>query len=495
MSETALEARLENAVERAGRLPNLATAVHVLELSEDNVAGFSEVAKFIASAPVLSAGLMRTANSPLFASRRKIENLRQALSLLGINAAVTLALSLSLMAHDPGESIDGKRFWRRALVSALVARALAVQLHVHEPEVFFQAAVLQDIGQLVLEKSDPRLYADILRRARSHQALVTEETNVLGFDHAQVGAHLLKRWGISEKLCQAVRCSHHAQPQRDDGLGQLDNCVYLSRSLAEFWLSVDGGKVDIRAVAHETEALLGLTPDDFHQTQARIAEWIPQYADMFDVRLNTPGILAALLQRSDECELLPAPSVEPAEPAPPPRPPKPPKPVVHPHPGPAGPPNLLDERHLLAIVKHEFEAARLGGWPLSVCRLTLDSLKEVRARLGEEAGEKLQWDTAQHVRNRLRPTDFVASSTKNGITLVLPGTSDDNADVVIERLRVVSPGQAERPEFSIGVVTYLKDSPGSCGIDSVRDLLAAVDRANYVARIVGGNRTFRYRCV
>ncbi|WP_083250844.1 sensor domain-containing diguanylate cyclase [Acidihalobacter aeolianus] len=391
--------------------------------------------------------------------------------------------------------MDGKRFWRRSLVSALVARALAVQLQVHEPEVFFQAGVLQDIGQLVLEKSDPDLYADILRRTKSHEKLVTEETNVLGFDHAQVGAHLLKRWGISEKLCQAVRCSHHAQPQRDDGIGQLDNCVYLSRNLAEFWLSVDGGKVDIRAVAQETEALLGLTPEDFHQTQARIAEWIPQYADMFDVSLNSPGILAALLQRSDECELLLPASIETAEPLS--QPLTRPRPVMHQNtaPRPSGPPDLLDERHLLAILKHEFEAARLGGWPLSVCRLSLDTLKEVRERQGGEACEKMQWDAAQYIRNQLRPTDFVSSAPKNGIALVLPGTGADNAEVVTERLRIGSPGLPQNTRFSIGVFTYVEDSPDGCGIEGVRDLLAAADRANYVARVMGGNRTFRYRCV
>ncbi len=69
----------------------------------------------------------------MYASRRQIDNLRQAVNLLGFNTAITLALSFSLEPPDNGGYVDKQAYWRRSLASGVaalvsIARGLTEQM-------------------------------------------------------------------------------------------------------------------------------------------------------------------------------------------------------------------------------------------------------------------------------------------------------------------------------------------------------------------------------
>ena len=120
-----------------------------------------KVAKVLSMDSALSTKVLRIANSPLYAQRRKSENLRQALVVLGLNATLTLALSFSLVKSlraGKANGIDYPLYWRRALVAATAARALADALRQPMAEEIFLAALLQDVGILALDQAVPDLY-------------------------------------------------------------------------------------------------------------------------------------------------------------------------------------------------------------------------------------------------------------------------------------------------------------------------------------------------
>ncbi len=78
-------------------LPSLpAVAVKIIELANDPDADIGAVCQYISMDPVLSAKLLRTANTPLYKSRRIATNIRQAVSILGTHTVLVIALSFSL---------------------------------------------------------------------------------------------------------------------------------------------------------------------------------------------------------------------------------------------------------------------------------------------------------------------------------------------------------------------------------------------------------------
>ncbi len=127
-------------------------ATHIIELARDPDIEMGKVAKALSMDSALSTKILRIANSPLYAQRRKSENLRQALVVLGLNATLTLALSFSLV-----KSLRTGKVERHQLSALLAPRAASPQpprarsrdaMHQSMAEEIFLAALLQDVGML-----------------------------------------------------------------------------------------------------------------------------------------------------------------------------------------------------------------------------------------------------------------------------------------------------------------------------------------------------------
>src|ERR1700693_3572027 len=102
-----------------------AIAQQIIALAGDPHVDISQVAAVISRDPGLAVKLLRVANSALYSRHRKSTNLRQALVVLGLHGATTLALGLSLVGTYKGlesNGVDYDRYWRRAILSASAAR-------------------------------------------------------------------------------------------------------------------------------------------------------------------------------------------------------------------------------------------------------------------------------------------------------------------------------------------------------------------------------------
>ena len=182
-------------------------ATHIIELAQDPEIEMGKVAKALSMDSALSSKVLRIANSPLYAQRRKSENLRQALVVLGLNATLTLALSFSLVKSLRGAKSNGlnyKFYWRRALLAATAARALGDAMRQTLAEEIFLAALLQDVGMLALDQAVPDLYRDGEKLQRDHAALAEHEKKRLQADHAYVGGWLMRTWNLPERLYRAM---------------------------------------------------------------------------------------------------------------------------------------------------------------------------------------------------------------------------------------------------------------------------------------------------
>jgi len=182
-------------------------ATHIIELAQDPEIEMGKVAKALSMDSALSSKVLRIANSPLYAQRRKSENLRQALVVLGLNATLTLALSFSLVTSLRGAKPNGlnyKFYWRRALLAATAARALGDAMRQTLAEEIFLAALLQDVGMLALDQAVPDMYRDGEKLQRDHAALAEHEKKRVQADHAFVGGWLMRTWNLPERLYHAI---------------------------------------------------------------------------------------------------------------------------------------------------------------------------------------------------------------------------------------------------------------------------------------------------
>ena len=149
--ELSIPVELERELNACTNLPTLpAVALKIIEVSKDPDISLHEVSAIISSDPAIAAKLLKVANSSLYSQRRSLSNLREALTLLGFNASLTIALSFSLLLSLVGEK-KNEDYWKRSIISASIAKMLGMKLRVIKLEDLFLASLLQDIGVLVLQ--------------------------------------------------------------------------------------------------------------------------------------------------------------------------------------------------------------------------------------------------------------------------------------------------------------------------------------------------------
>src|SRR5271166_1774568 len=203
-------------------------ATHIIELARDPDIEMGKVAKALSMDSALSMKILRSANSPLYAQRRKSENLRQALVVLGLNATLTLALSFSLVKSLRGgkaNGLDYPLYWRRALLAGTAARAFADALRQSHAEDFFLAGLLQDVGMLALDRALPDLYRNTEEMQRNHRAVSEHEKTRLKCDHAEIGARAMRSWNLPERLWRAIGNSHKVDQTTSTDPGEImDRC-------------------------------------------------------------------------------------------------------------------------------------------------------------------------------------------------------------------------------------------------------------------------------
>ena len=241
--DVAIPPEIERFLSSCARLPSLPSVViKIIDASKDPDISLGDVADILRVDPALSAKLLRIANSPLYAKRREISNLRDALSLLGLNAALTISLSFSLVKSlnntEDASDDNYENFWKRSILSATIARQIGLILKLPNLEDFFLASLLQDIGILALYCSSSECLDDTTSR---NPTIIDNELIKLGVDHSDIGAWLLKSWNLPEKLYNAVLCSNSPNIKRTETCEDeiFYQCIRLSGELSSIWLDED----------------------------------------------------------------------------------------------------------------------------------------------------------------------------------------------------------------------------------------------------------------
>jgi diguanylate cyclase (GGDEF)-like protein len=455
----------------------------------------AKVAQAVGRDPAMTAKILRIANSAFYAQRRPSQNLRQALVIIGLNAALTLALSFSLVSSMRAlrpVGIDYPRFWRRALLAATAARTFSESIKVGHAEDIFLAALLQDMAVLALDRASRDFYAK-LQQPSSHADWVAYEVAELGRDHAGYSAMLLKAWNLPERICKTVGASH--EPQTLDATtdeGRFARCVALGSDLAEAVVATDrGGRV--AALAQRADQLLGMNQQTFTEVVTRILNLIPETEALYETSIldgdDAENLLAearellavrnlhalqevtqlqaatsVLLTRTEEAEDSSRRDAL---------------------------TGALNRTWLDRTLDREFTQAVVFGRDLSIAHVDLDHFRKINERHGTPVGDRVLRSCAQALQSCVRGSDMVARFSGEEFIVVLPGADAQIARQVAQRMLTALATADHDPETgsvrvtaSIGVATYTPKQRFA----STLAFIEAADHALYAAKLQGRNR-------
>ena len=501
-----MKSHLLQRVKTCPNLPSMpAIAVEVLELTKDDSVDISKIATLVSRDPAMAAKVLKTANSSFYGCSQRVATISQALMIMGLNSVKTLVLGFSLVNNlsrgGGGAGFDHRAYWKRSIYAATAARTLAGKAGVPQQEEAFLAALLADIGMLVLDLAVGGQYGAVTVRAASHEDLAAVEAAELGGTHAEVGGLIADKWRLPAVLAGPIAHHHDADltaAVADPAVRRLTQVVHLAGRIADVFVDANAtaALADVRRLMAELcrvddpAAVDGVLADISHRAG--------EMAGLFEIHVVTDPDYETILERADEAMV--ALTVRSQQQATQLAVQNQKLQVAATTDGLTG---LANRAQFDAVLAERFKAARATGAPLSLLLMDVDRFKSVNDRFGHPTGDAVLRSIAKVVRSAARPQDLAARYGGEEICLVLPDTPRSVAAAVAESIRfalatrplpIAASGGASAGTpttapaelavtASVGVAVLEPGGP----LQEPAHLLKAADLAVYAAKKAGRN--------
>ena len=194
-------------VEDREALPSLSPlTIKLIEMATDDSCSANDIAILVSQDPSLTTRILKLSNSALFRTRGQVSTLTQAVVVLGTNRLRSIALGMSLRDTFPmgvQGNMDYDRFWKISLYRALLGQEIAQATQSPYPEETFVAALILEIGQLMLHHVlSPQQRENYPNKSISNRESLDFERKAFGIDHREVGKIILTRWKFPPHLIE-----------------------------------------------------------------------------------------------------------------------------------------------------------------------------------------------------------------------------------------------------------------------------------------------------
>jgi HD-like signal output (HDOD) protein len=217
-------------------LPAMPNSLHqILDALDRVTASAKTLEKIVEQDPVLTAKILRLAGSPYYGVCGEVSSISKAVVALGFREVRNLVIGLSLTGVFPEnlgfEEFDSKGLWLHSMGVATASRLLAEHIPDLVPEELFTAGLIHDLGRfmLCLHFADELREILSIRRTEGISLFAAEER--CGITHADLGAYLAQKWGLSDMLTNVLR--YHHRPHGAGPHTRAASVVFLADELCQ----------------------------------------------------------------------------------------------------------------------------------------------------------------------------------------------------------------------------------------------------------------------
>jgi putative nucleotidyltransferase with HDIG domain len=248
--------------------PFPAVLQRILQLLKDPKTSAQDIVEVMQYDQSITANVLMVCNSAYFALRRPVSSIRDAVVRIGFNQLLEIILSRgsAYLFHRAyqGYDLETGELWRHSVACALLSQDLAPRLNKGENPVQFTAALLHDIGKIILSEFVKDNFQEIKRRVQEGNLSFNEaEKEVLGIDHAELGAKISEQWKFPPAITVGIQ--YHHTPLSAPADSDLPSLLYLCDMIA-LMTGIGGGADGLSYHAHnEVIKQYGLKGKDLEQ--------------------------------------------------------------------------------------------------------------------------------------------------------------------------------------------------------------------------------------
>jgi len=248
---------IEKELSDIGNLPTISVvASKLLDLLVDNNIAMGKISELMQHDPAITAKILKIVNSAYYGVRKEVDTLKMALVLLGINEISNIIMSLSLFRgfdlHNEGsEGFDREAFWEHSAITAYIAQHISkrIGLRVHGEE--FTAGLLHDLGKIIMDQYYHEDFVNINKFMEEHRFRSVEtEKIIFGVTHSEIGAWLIKKWKLPDKLVNIIKYHHNVEEAETDR--EIVALIAISDLLAHHMVDYQTdiyGSIDVKETA------------------------------------------------------------------------------------------------------------------------------------------------------------------------------------------------------------------------------------------------------
>jgi len=501
---------LQNILE-SDELPTLPTvASKLISLTSKEDTTLADIGELVSQDISLSAKILKVSNSAFYSFPQQIGSIKQAVSILGMNAVRSLVLSFSFLTMKAGKvesRFNFENFWEKSLASAVTAKLILENVKGANTDEIFVCGLLQNIGELILARSFPLEYDSVLQAVEDDkQDLLSAQESVFGINHTVVGTEVARSWGFPEVLLIPIQ--HHHNPNEYTGknanIRSTICAVYLSDLLVNILFS-DKPELYHKQFRKEALKLLGLTPENIENILDQAHTRVKEAGTYFNLKIKTTRSVQEILQEANiklslinldydqmNKQLILA--------------------KIHLE-------NLTQElekknsildnlanidgltgvynhRFFQNSLKQEINRAERHSTPISILLIDIDHFKKFNDSYGHQVGDFVLAEFSKTIQESIREYDILARYGGEEFVVILPETNAEDALLVGEKLRSIieqTPFQDNREKY------HVTASFGqACGYPTTEDnfdknaLINQADQALYQAKAKGRNQVVGY---
>jgi putative nucleotidyltransferase with HDIG domain len=205
----------------------------ILELTRDVNCSPKDLVQVIDKDPVVTVKVLRVVNSAYYSLPKQITSINHAVVYLGFNTIKNLALSIAAIGMLPASNaagFDGAQYLIHSLSTAAIAKQLALRLDDADPMDCFIAGLLHDFGKVVFAQFMPSEFRKALETSQwNESSLHLALRDVIGADHAVVGAMLVEKWRFPADLVETIRYQYG--PELKDT--PMIACVFAANQISK----------------------------------------------------------------------------------------------------------------------------------------------------------------------------------------------------------------------------------------------------------------------
>ncbi len=257
-------------------------AVKLLALIDDPAMRVSQIERILRHDAGLTANVLRLANSAYFGIPSKVGSIRQAVILLGLKRLIQMVIAACVGAimdkPVPGYDLSPGELWRHSIAVSVAAEGLVKELQIEAAEEIFTAALLHDVGKMVLGQFVKDDFKQIQTAVSQGISFEMAETIVLGINHADVGARILTNWALPLEIVNAIQF-HHAPQSAAQNNTMLD-IVHVANFIS-MMIGIGIGRDGLQhQPSVEVTERLGLESHHLERVASQTMQWVNELTEV-----------------------------------------------------------------------------------------------------------------------------------------------------------------------------------------------------------------------